>query len=393
MRKNCIVCGMPLFDTPIYICRNMPANSQYLPTKENLDEDKAVDYNLCQCSGCGLVQFDCEPVPYYLDSTRAGERSDVLVKMRREQYKHLIETYHLQGKKILEIGAGKGGFLKTLMEMEEYSIQGYGIENNSDFARIAHEVENVNVMVGNPEKIDNNLENGPFDAFVSFAYPARLINPNGMLQGIRNNLVDGGIGLLQVASLEHLMKPGGFFDLTVDHIAYYNEDTFRFLCQRNGFDILEHGEIGELYIYAIVQKRKVHDLNDCWKDVEPIAKNVKEYVNEAIENGEKIAVWCAGHFAFTVLSIAGIGDRISYIIDNAPFKQNHFAPASHVPIFGADHFQKEPVDKIIILGPMYVDEIIREIREKCSPEIEITILGKQGIKDVYRDYIDGKGCL
>lgn len=381
IKKKCIVCGMPLLENPIYVCKNMPVNSQNLPTKENLDQDKPVDYNLCQCSGCGLVQFDCEPVPYYLDSTRAGERSDVLVKMRREQYKHLIETYHLQGKKILEVGAGKGGFLKTLVEMEEYNIQGYGIENNPDFVRTARETESVNVLQGNPEKM-NNLEEGPFDAFVSFAYPARLIDPNGMLQGIRNNLVEGGIGLVQVASLEHLMRPGGFYDITVDHIAYYNEDTLRFLLQKNGFDILEHGEIGLLYIYAIVQKRKAHDLQECWKDVQPLAEQIKEHMDKVVADGKKIAVWCAGHFAFTVLSTAEIGEKVSYIIDNAPFKQGHFAPASHVPIFGVEHFKEEPVDEIIILGPMYVDEIVREIKGRCSAGVKIATFGKQGLKEI-----------
>lgn len=381
-RKECVVCGMPLLDEPIYVCKNMPANSQNLPTEKNMNEDKPVDYNFCQCSGCGLVQFDCEPVPYYLDSTRAGERSDVLIKMRRKQYKHLIETYHLQGKKILEIGAGKGGFLKTLMEMEEYGIQGYGIEYNPDFVRTARETEKVNVMQGNPENMGEDLEGGPFDAFMSFAYPARLIHPNGMLQGIRNNLVDGGIGLLQVPSLEHLMKPGGFYDITVDHIAYYNEDTLRFLLQKNGFDILEQSEIGKLYIYAIVQKRKAHDLKECWKDVQPLAESIREYVNTVAADGKKIAVWCAGHFAFTVLATAEIGDKVSYIIDNAPFKQGHFAPASHVPIFGVEHFKEEPADEIIILGPMYVDEIIQEIIEKCSSEVNISVFGKQGLKEV-----------
>lgn len=382
IRKKCIVCGMPLLENPIYVCRNMPANSQNLPDKGNLEQDQPVDYNLCQCSGCGLVQFDCEPVSYYLDSTRAGERSDVLVKMRKEQYKHLIETYHLQGKKILEIGAGKGGFLKTLMEMEEFEIRGYGIENNPEFVKIACETEKVNVVQGNPENMDENLENGPFDAFTSFAYPARLLDPNKMLQGVSKNLVDGGIGLLQVASLEHLMRPGGFYDITVDHIAYYNEDTLRFLLQKNGFDVLEHGEIGKLYIYAIVRKRQPHDLNEFWKDVQPLAMKMKEHVNQAQENGKKVAVWCAGHFAFTVLSTTGIGEKISYIIDNAPFKQGHFAPASHVPIYGAEHFKEEPVDEIIILGPLYVDEIVREIKERCSSEVKIAVFGKAGLKEI-----------
>ena len=85
MRTKCIVCGAPLFDEPLYVCRNMPANSQKLPSKEKLETDRAVDFNFCQCSGCGLVQFDCDPVPYYRDSTRAGERCDALIKLRQEQ--------------------------------------------------------------------------------------------------------------------------------------------------------------------------------------------------------------------------------------------------------------------------------------------------------------------
>ena len=132
MRKHCIVCGEKLIEKPIYVCKNMPAEAQNLPDESNLESDISMDINLCQCSGCGLVQFDCEPVSYYKDSTRAGERCQALIDLRKQQYTHLIEKYCLQGKKILEVGAGKGGFLKTLKEMSEYSIQEYGIENNPE---------------------------------------------------------------------------------------------------------------------------------------------------------------------------------------------------------------------------------------------------------------------
>lgn len=382
MRKNCIVCGAKLLDKPLYVCRNMPAKSQDLPTDETVNQDQPVDFNLCQCGGCGLVQFDCEPVPYYLDSTRAGERSDVLVKMRREQFSHLIETYNLKGKKIIEIGAGKGGFLKTLKEMDEYEISEAGIENNEEFVRIAREDEGVNVFQGNPENADVIMKDAPFDAFVSFAYPARLIDPNSMLQGISKNLVDGGVGLLQVASLEHLLKPGGFYDITADHIAYYNEDTFRFLLQKNGFDVIEHGEIGDLYIYAIVKKRMPYDLETEWSNVNDLSAQIKQYVDDQINDGKKIGAWCAGHFAFTVLSTTGIGKKISYLIDNAPFKQGHYAPASHVKIVGTDYYETEPVDVIMILGPMYVDELVKEIRTKLSPNIKIVTVGKEGLKEI-----------
>lgn len=191
MRDRCISCGAKLIENPIYVFNNMPAQSQNLPEEYELEKDKPVDLYLCQCSGCGLVQFKNDPVSYYLDSTRAGERSEVLIEMRRNQYSHLITTYGLQGKKIIEIGAGKGGFIKTLQEMGELDVETYGIEHSKTFVKIARD-DGINVSEGNPESICNEIDGAPFDAFVSFAYPARLIYPNEMLIGVRNILSEGG---------------------------------------------------------------------------------------------------------------------------------------------------------------------------------------------------------
>lgn len=382
MRKNCIVCGAKLIDNPIYVCRNMPAESQNLPDASSLNDDIPIDINLCQCSGCGLVQFDCDPVSYYKDSTRAGERCEALIELRKQQYTHLIETYCLQGKKILEVGAGKGGFLKTLREMSEYSIQEFGIENNPEFVNIARNVEKVNMQQGDVECLETQIEGAPFDAFVTFAYPARLIDPNAMLQCVSRHLTRDAVGLVQVPSMEHLLKPGGFYDITRDHVAYYSEATLKFLLVKNGFDILEFGEVSELYIYAIVKKRKPYDLQTLWADVEPLADEVRKYVNKNTEKGKKLAVWCAGHFAFTVLSTAEIGNKVSYIIDNAEFKKGRYSPASHVPIVGPEHFFNEPVDTILILGPIYVNEIIGEIREKYDPKVNIAVMDRRGLFEI-----------
>lgn len=378
-RDRCIVCGAKLYETPIYICKNMPAISQELPTKENLEYDKPVDFELCQCKGCGLVQFNNEPVSYYRDSTRAGERCEVLIELRKKQYKHLIENYHLQGKKIVEIGAGKGGFLKTLKELTEYNITEYGIEYNYDFVRIAREVEGVNVQQGNPESEDTMIQGAPFDAFTSFAYPARLINPNAMMHCIYNNTVDDAVGLIMVPSMEHLLSTGGYFDITADHIAYYDFNSLSFLLQKNGFDVIEHGEVADIYIYAYVRKRKKYVMDEVWSGVSLLANEVSEYVLREKEQGKRIAVWCAGHFAFTVLAMMTSPENIDYIIDNAEFKKDRYSPVTHIPIKGPEHFMKQPVDVIMILGPMYVNEIVDEIHEKCSSEVVIVTVDKNGI--------------
>lgn len=380
MRNKCLVCGSELGEKPIYICKNMPPTSQNLPSLEQLKDDKLQDFNLYQCTGCGLVQFDCDPVFYYKDSTRAGERCDALIKLRQEQYTHLIEAYQLKGKKIIEFGCGKGGFLRTLKEMTQYQIQEYGVEFNAEYVRIAREKEGVNVVQGDVENANLCIKDGPFDAFTSFAYPARLIHPNEFMHCIYHNTTNDAVGLIMVPSMEHLIKPGGFYDITPDHIAYYDKSTLHFLLQKNGFEVLECGEVSQIYIYAIVKKRKNYSLYDVWSDVEPLACKVREYVTEKTKDGKKLAIWCAGHFTFTVIPTAKIEDKVSYIIDNATFKQGKFSPGSHVPIYGVEHFHKEPVDTILILGPIYVDELVDEIKRRCSENVSIATMDRNGIK-------------
>ena len=59
--KRCIACGAPLWETPLLTLDNMPASAQHMPDAEHVGADKGLTLDLCQCSGCGLVQFDCEP--------------------------------------------------------------------------------------------------------------------------------------------------------------------------------------------------------------------------------------------------------------------------------------------------------------------------------------------
>ena len=180
--------------------------------------------------------------------------------------------------------------------------------------------------------------------------------------------------------MEHLLEPGGFYDITNEHIAYYSQNTLQFLLQKNGFDVMEHGEVADIYIYAIVKKRELYRLEEKWADVAALTSKVRAFVYEKTKNGEKIAVWCAGHFTFTVLSVSQIGNKISYIIDNAEFKQNRYSPATHVPIYGAEKLTEEPVNTILILGPIYVDEIVNEIKTKCPYSVCIATVDKNGLR-------------
>ena len=112
--KHCILCRKQIQDKPIFKLENAPASAQNIPDKEGRRKDKGMELRLYQCSHCGLVQFDCEPVSYYRDMIRAGGFSTTMTELRRRQYKHLIETYCLEEGISWRWAAAEGNFWECL---------------------------------------------------------------------------------------------------------------------------------------------------------------------------------------------------------------------------------------------------------------------------------------
>ena len=149
--------------------------------RREVQNDEGVTLHLRQCSGCGLVQFDCEPVAYYRDVIRAGGGSSTMRELRASQYRHLIETYHLEGKTFFEAGCGRGEFPEIL---QEFPVEIYGMEHKADLVEMARK-EGLRVWrvsgAGRPALRHSpeasmlpesgwSVPEKPFDVFLSFNF-------------------------------------------------------------------------------------------------------------------------------------------------------------------------------------------------------------------------------
>lgn len=389
--KHCIACGRELSEQPLFTLEGAPASAQDIPDAEEVKKDRGVTLKLCQCDACGLVQFDCIPVSYYRDVIRAGGFSTTMTELRRRQYRHLIETYHLEGKKCIEVGCGRGEFLQVL---REFPVEVYGMEHRQELVELA--VENgLTVWKEFPESEDQTFGcgqvQGPFDVFLSFNFLEHQPHPDVMLKAIYHNLAEDGMGLITVPSLEYILEQGSYYELIRDHIAYYSFGTLRSLLERCGFQVLEEEMVNRDTIAMIVRKVPVQENEselcqgsrqpDAHISVTPMVEGC-ERVNQDIgellarlkTSGKRLAIWGASHQGFTLAATTELGSKAAYIIDSAPFKQGRFAPASHLPIVKPDHFFEEPVDAVLIVAPGYTDEIAGIIRERFGTQVEILTL-------------------
>ncbi|WP_029200418.1 methyltransferase domain-containing protein [Oribacterium sp. NK2B42] len=321
MKMKCLACGHDI--KKLMTFEDMPASAQDIPTKDELNADHPITLELCQCTECGLVQFDCEPVSYYKDVIRAGGGTSTMTKLRHEEYARLLEhmrEHSVKGRNIVEVGCGRGEFLRMWQnlaedeagaealekDMEKDPLSGQpkslplkltGIEHkkelvdeanahaedyydaqkvrNSDFdikvkcfPKVKHSTNkghfpkvSYRVYEGFAEG-DYTYPDGPFDAFVQFNFLEHQPYPKDMLQNIWHNLKPKALGLVTVPSFEYILQYNGYYELLHDHIANYTEFTLQKLFQDNGFEVLDMRLVNRDTIEIIVKKTDPDDLTN-----------------------------------------------------------------------------------------------------------------------------------
>ena len=437
--KRCLACGEKLEELAVF--HNMPKSAQEFPTKEELATEKGMDLSLCQCRSCGLVQFDTEAVPYYKDVIRAGGGSSTMKALREDEYKKLLSFLAKKEEKrplILELGAGAGEFLgmwsgvesdsdkssdvssvtssdtasvtslsiaaNRIQKLEPYVLgiehkkelvekgQAAGLSLYQGFPEAGFELENMegkHLQSGKTRPVE-----GLLDAMVQFNFLEHQPNPGEMLSFAYEHLKMGGYFLLTVPSFQYILDHRSYYELLRDHIANYSEESLLSLVQDQGFSLVESRVINRDTIEFLLEKREKESCTTFRSlgqkvDIKPILENekaIQEDIQKHLEGlrkkGEKMAVWGASHQGLTLLSTTALQEEVAYIIDSAPFKQGKYSPASHLPIVDKSHFQKEPVEEILIVAPGYTEEIAGIIRRDLHPCPRVLALRGEKIEEL-----------
>lgn len=374
---KCRVCGHKYFNEPLLRYENMPRAAQYLPDAGSLEGDKGVDLEVCQCSGCGLVQLSNDPVPYYREVIRASAFSKEMRDFRMKQFGSFAQKYCLKRKKVIEIGCGRGEYLSL---MQQFGVEAYGLEHSEE--SVMQCVKNgLRVSKGFIESGTNRLSYAPFDAFYILNFLEHLPDPNSTLRGIYNNLTDDAVGLVEVPNYDMILRKKLFSEFISDHLFYFTKETLNTTLSLNGFEIIESEEVWYDYIIsAVVKKRGKLDLSHFYKYEVQVKNEIEEYIGRFKD--KKVAIWGAGHQAFAIISLINLADKIKYVVDSAAFKQGKYTPATHIPIVSAEALDSDPVDAVIVMAAGYSDEVAQIIRQKYDRNINISILRDFGLEVV-----------
>ena len=371
--KKCRVCGHIFFKKPMLVYKNMPAVAQNFPDEQGLRKDKGVDIKVYQCGGCGLVQLNNDPVPYYKEVIRAASFSDEMKSFRLEQFENFVKKYSLEGKTMIEIGCGRGEYLSL---MKKAGLKVFGLEYAEKSLKQCVN-DGLKVFRGYIEDDDYRIKKAPYDAFFILNFLEHLPNINSVLRGIGNNLKDEAVGIIEVPNFEMILRKKLFFEFVRDHLFYFTKDTLETALKLNGFEVIESEVVWHEYIIsAVVRKRRRLSGDNFYQ----CQKNLKSVIDEYFGKYKKVAVWGAGHEALAVISMMGLSGKIKYVVDSAIFKQGKYTPAAHVPILSPETLNLDPVEAVIVMAASYSDEVARILREKYDKNISVAILRDFGLE-------------
>ena len=369
--EECKACGGPIHLDPVLVLNNVPRSAQGFCKTQAEALEQRCELILKECACCGLIQLTAVPVAYHKDVIRSAAVSSVLLKQKQHQFQQFIDAHGLQGKKVLEVGCGRGEFLKVLNDL---NVQAFGIEHSQasvdQCVAAGLQVEQAYIA-----SRDTLLKTGRFDAFLFLMFLEHVPAPRETLLGLANNLNEGAPGIIEVPSFDFLVRKNLLTEFIADHLSYFTQSTLSSLLCTVGFEVLEMHESRDDYVLsATVRKRKPLKLPTNDPAQGQLASDVRRFLD--LHVGRLVAVWGAGHQALTSISVFGIESRLAMVVDSAPSKQGLFTPGSGLLVEHPSALITKGIEAVIVMAGSYSDEIVQTLMQSF-PSVRYVAVAKE----------------
>lgn len=168
-----------------------------------------------------LPAFGATPESYDLD----------VAVNRYSLYLGILEQARLSGRKILDVGAGAGFFIKAA---SQHGWEAEGVDVSETAASYGRDI--LKVRIHNRKFEDTDFGEGTFDAVTLLDTIEHLCDPLGCLSGIRRIMKKNGVLILNtpdVKSMSRLFLGKDWAVLSpLEHLYYFNQKTLAVLLEK-----------------------------------------------------------------------------------------------------------------------------------------------------------------
>ena len=269
--------------------------------------------------------------------------------------KHLNDVYSILepfifSKNVIEVGCGKGTFLKML-KSKGIDIMGCDPTYEGDDPSIVKKFFSKNLeLKGDVIILRHVLEH--------------IKNPIDFLLEISEANGNRGIVYIEVPDFNWIIQNQVYFDIFYEHVNYFRQIDFIKIFNK----ILTSGTFfNDQYQYVLADLSSIN--LPPYENIEKISVSVTNstlnFVVEKIRScsNSLIYVWGAGSKGvISSIYLLEMGIEISGIIDINPMKQNKYVAITGLRVFSPDEFNSDNRSAIILVANSnYFDEIFNMI--------------------------------
>lgn len=368
----------------------VPANSCILvPSRQEARDYPGGAIQLAFCRACGFISnlaFDPDLAEYSGRYEETQSYSTTFKHFHRELAQRLVERHQLRGKKIVEIGCGKGEFLQLMCELGDN--HGVGFDPGVQPDRIESAAPGRMQFIA--DFYSEKYLDQQADFIVCKMTLEHIPNAASFIATVRRAIGDrvGTTVFFQVPDATRILRECAFEDIYYEHCSYFSPGSLARLFRSNGFEVLDLAvEYGGQYLTLearAVAEAANHQTLPQEDDLPQLASLVSDFpqrlqskrqhwasrLGGLAGRGQRTVIWGAASKAVALLSTVSEAEFISYGVDINPHKHGYFLPGSGLPIVGPEFLREYAPEMVVIMNPLYRQEIERDLQQLgLTPEL------------------------
>lgn len=371
-------------DVPVY------CNVLYTSREQSLAAPTG-DIDLLFCKDCGHLfngSFDARKIDYSLEYENSLHYSSRFQEYAEALARDLVDRYNLHGKKIVEIACGKGDFLASVCQLGDNS--GYGFDPSYDKSR--HSEQALRNIIIVQDYYSDRYADIAADLVCCRHALEHIEQPRAFLKALHAAITanHGAALYFEVPNALYTLRDLGIWDIIYEHCGYFCEHSLARVFSDSGFAIHRlHDSFGRQFLSIeaaladdqpaampamTVTLDAIADYADAFE--KRYAEKVATWENRLAafqQQGKQVVVWGAGSKGVTFLNALKVTGEVAHIVDLNVHKQGKYVPGTGHQVVSPDHLRQDHPDIVIVMNPIYTDEIARSL---ASMGIKATLVAE-----------------
>lgn len=367
----CLACGFS-WSLPLLEGKRFPLATLGWPeSPEKSINMPRYELNFRRCVRCGHIynrSFQYHQVPYVKNPNLMYNVSQIWQEHLEYICQRLVDILPSDAV-VVEIGCGKGGFLKRLGQyLPQARLIGFDPNLASEFKEGPVEIYSELFVPA------IHLESLKPDLVLSRHVLEHLMNPLSFLQNLLFFAAMHDVSpylFFEVPCVDRVLEYGRIEDLYYEHNSHFTRRSFETMCQQLTCDIqcIETAYNDEV-IYALLSPHQSDFFHQSVRETlnfHHLARNAQEAVpvqiKSLIENKKQIALWGGTGKGAAFIHHFGLEDENLplRVVDSDQAKVGTYVPGSQYRIESKESLVTHPVDVMIITAQWRAEDIVLEI--------------------------------